>query len=586
MCSIGERLSLECNDRTLTSVSSVEILQDDLKKVISLRTGIESHHLMTICAHHKMQFDKYYSSRIISCCNILKKHRKSVKTNLTTITMRHHEQFPQLIPGKKICYNCLKALKGDSESSNNGSEGNDEPFTSKNVVDEDLGKINQLLVSCDVSPVRKRRLSGDQLKLKIAKKAGEVKDKILEFAYPDQSSSDLKKEEEYIENLINSLQLKINSTDSTQKKIQLLTLVPHYYTLEDIINIFGVSQYIARKSKELLQEKGILGTPDRVEKNEAMKIPEEVKADVRRFYENDENSRVLPGKKDCVSVRIDGEKRKVQKRLILCNLKELYLQWKQNTTYQLGFSFFASLRPPWCVLAGAAGTHTVCVCTLHQNPKLKLKALGTRISITDLMKTAVCHEDNRACMMHECMECPGKEELMKTVADLVSENIDEQESIQYHQWISTDRCSLKTIEETIGDFTENLVDDIHNLTVHHFVSKSQSMYLNELKAHLQPNQSILQLDFAENYTCIQQESAQASYFSKQQVTLHPYVLYFKSDNQLKTQSFCIVSDHMVHDSATVDAFNKKLLLLVMSKYPWIAEINFFSDGAVAQYKNR
>ena len=47
----------------------------------------------------------------------------------------------------------------------------------------------------------------------------------------------------------------------------------------------------------------------------------------------------------------------MQKWLILCNLKELYEAFK--STYPLlkvGFSKFCSLRPKWCVLAGATGT--------------------------------------------------------------------------------------------------------------------------------------------------------------------------------------------------------------------------------------
>lgn len=37
------------------------------------------------------------------------------------------------------------------------------------------------------------------------------------------------------------------------------------------------------------------------------------------------------------------------------------------------FSKFAELRPRNCVLAGASGTHTVCVCAIHQNVKLMLE---------------------------------------------------------------------------------------------------------------------------------------------------------------------------------------------------------------------
>ncbi len=44
----------------------------------------------------------------------------------------------------------------------------------------------------------------------------------------------------------------------------------------------------------------------------------------------------------------------------------------------VGSSKFAELRPPHCVLAGASGTHSMCVCTIHQN--MKLMFLGARLS--------------------------------------------------------------------------------------------------------------------------------------------------------------------------------------------------------------
>lgn len=80
-------------------------------------------------------------------------------------------------------------------------------------------------------------------------------------------------------------------------------------------------------------------------------------------------SRILPGMKDCISVRTEnGEKVKISKRLVLYNLKELYQSYKEKFPHlKLSFSKFAELRPKYCILAGQSGTHTVCVCTTHKN---------------------------------------------------------------------------------------------------------------------------------------------------------------------------------------------------------------------------
>lgn len=82
----------------------------------------------------------------------------------------------------------------------------------------------------------------------------------------------------------------------------------------------------------------------------------------------------MPGKKDYVSIKnIDGTQTQVQKRLVLSNLKELFQHFRnENPDEKIGFSKFASLRPRNCVLAGASGTHTICVCVIHQNIKLMM----------------------------------------------------------------------------------------------------------------------------------------------------------------------------------------------------------------------
>ncbi len=87
---------------------------------------------------------------------------------------------------------------------------------------------------------------------------------------------------------------------------------------------------------------------------------------------------MMPGKKDFVSVKQCEERVHVQKRLVLSNLKEAYQLFKEKyLNEKIGFSKFAELRPKHCVLAGASGTHSVCVCIIHQNVKLMM--LGAKL---------------------------------------------------------------------------------------------------------------------------------------------------------------------------------------------------------------
>lgn len=62
---------------------------------------------------------------------------------------------------------------------------------------------------------------------------------------------------------------------------------------------------------------------------------------------------------------------------------------RSNTTftfrslYTHSSSKFAKFRPMYCILAGASGTHSVCVCTILQTCKLMLGA----INLKELEKT-------------------------------------------------------------------------------------------------------------------------------------------------------------------------------------------------------
>jgi hypothetical protein len=72
----------------------------------------------------------------------------------------------------------------------------------------------------------------------------------------------------------------------------------------------------------------------------------------------------MPGKKDLVTVKVNGTKIHEQKRLVLKNLKEVYAHFKSaHAEMEVGFSKFTTLCPKICILAGASGTHSVCMCT-------------------------------------------------------------------------------------------------------------------------------------------------------------------------------------------------------------------------------
>ena len=77
----------------------------------------------------------------------------------------------------------------------------------------------------------------------------------------------------------------------------------------------------------------------------------------------------MPEEKDYVNVSKGVHKQKTYKSL--CIVQELYTAFKEKHS-NIGFSKFCALR---CVLAGSKVTHSVCVCSAHQNVMLLVDAM-------------------------------------------------------------------------------------------------------------------------------------------------------------------------------------------------------------------
>ena len=89
----------------------------------------------------------------------------------------------------------------------------------------------------------------------------------------------------------------------------------------------------------------------------------------------------------------------VSKRLILCNLKKLYTAFKdKHPDLKIGFSQFASPRPK--------GTHSVCVCTAHQNVKLLLSSVNLSKDYRKLLELIVRDRNSKQCIIHHCESSP------------------------------------------------------------------------------------------------------------------------------------------------------------------------------------
>ena len=318
--------------------------------------------------------------------------------------------------------------------------------TDKQYLDapEAVATVNRCLLEIGETPLPAATKDNKRIEHKMDRLTEAMKELIVE------DSTDIKTQKSDESEIIMQLKEKFRVTTKRSEQMQILTVVPQSWSRKQIQAEFGVSDYMARKSKQLVQDKGILSSPN---PKAGPSLPSETVKLVIEFYESDEISRTMPGRKDFVSVRQEGKRVHVQKKLVLSNLKEVYCAFKDAfPNKKIGFSKFAELRPPRCVLAGASGTHSVCVCTIHQNVKLMFS--GARLSEViapesislptyhHCLAKILCNPPLPTCYLEECEFCPGISKFRDDITTHLDENLID--NVTFKQWVSVDRSTLET----------------------------------------------------------------------------------------------------------------------------------------------
>ena len=105
--------------------------------------------------------------------------------------------------------------------------------------------------------------------------------------------------------------------------------------------------------------------------------------------------------------------------------------------------------------AGSAGTHSVCVCSTHQNAVLLVDAIAWEYIYKALIKKVACDPDNKVCLMHRFESYLGSAALKKFLDDEPS-HLDMDSEFHYCQWQTTDRTALATLTMTFEEYKEHL----------------------------------------------------------------------------------------------------------------------------------
>ena len=106
-----------------------------------------------------------------------------------------------------------------------------------------------------------------------------------------------------------------------------------------------------------------------------------------------------------------------------------------------------------------------------------------------------------------------------------------------------------------------------------------------LKENLPPNHVYIHMDFAEDYGCRLQNEIQSVYWSPIQITIHPAVMYYKTQNSAESshKSFVFISNESRHDAMFVYIIIGKLVLLLKEIVSYLEMVHYWTNSPTSQY---
>lgn len=287
------------------------------------------------------------------------------------------------------------------------------------------------------------------------------------------------------------------------------------------------------------------------------------------FLERGDNSHVMPGKDDFV--KYNGGK--VQKYYLNDYIYNLHAKFRaENPNTKIGKTAFAKRRPKYIIPTSFSSRRT-CLCQHHQNMSLKLRAIKSHgVKVTTSPDVFINNYEEGHTVQEVLNQLPAR--------------------VQFNHWkrVEVDgkkKMKLLTVEMEKTQFGELFRKEVKKFREHARRVKIQYEQLKLLKENLPEDHAIVQMDFAENYTCQSLEEIQSAYWNASMVTLHPAVAYYHSeDSPLSHKSRVFVSDELGHNSATVYAFLKELIPNLKAMLPNLKHVHYYTDSPTSQYRNK
>lgn len=192
---------------------------------------------------------------------------------------------------------------------------------------------------------------------------------------------------------------------------------------------------------------------------------------------------------------------------------------------KVSLSKFFTLRPKY-VLPVKCTPHNVCVCKSYANMDFLLKSIQSEALLPnttkDLLMKTCCDISNGDCSYGNCGNC------VNDLMSMVPNDIDLSRNVKWKSW-ELSKGVLTVVEKesqsslfVLHKINSHLLDFIK----HCFVKTQQEKYFENKKKEIANNEAVVQCDFAENYSLVNQDEIQSAHWKHAQVNYKIYLLYY------------------------------------------------------------
>jgi hypothetical protein len=136
--------------------------------------------------------------------------------------------------------------------------------------------------------------------------------------------------------------------------------------------------------------------------------------------------------------------------------------------------------------------------------------------------------------------------------------VDGNDELRYSLWATADSGRLYrcTQASTRQEVCQDLLNKLPAFVKHHRIKALQHEAYEAAKSTSTPSCPLVQIDFAENFSCFHQDEIQAAHWNHAQITLFTCCIWTGVKD---IQNFVVASDNLEHNKETATAFLLKIL---------------------------